>query len=331
MLTALFAAVALAGPPQTSQTDLPTVPTGFEPQGELPIINGKVEDGFPAAVGIGAGGFTLCSASVITPRLLLTAAHCSADLPVELVVAFGEAYFGTEAISPDHSVGFIDARVHPDYIPLSNGGQNLGQYDIAVIELSADSPVEPVWPRLDPLDPDADVGERIWSVGFGLDENGASGTKKSAKLTVDDIDDMFIISESETNRNNANICSGDSGGPQYFELEDGSLEQWAVHSWGDTNCVFNSGSTRTDVAADWLLEQILQTHGTTDRCEIEGRYQDGVCDTFCDEEDLDCANPADLLAAPPDSESAAGGCSTAPGLVGWAPLLLLGLFRRRRA
>ena len=327
MLSGLFTLAALAAPHTQGLSDT-EFPLGDSLGEAAPIINGKVEDGFPAAVGVGAGGFTLCSASLITPRLLLTAAHCSAALPVELVVAFGEAYFGTEASSPDHTVGFVDARVHPDYIPLSDNGANLGQYDLAVIQLSEDAPVEPVWPRLDLLDVEAEVGARVWSVGFGQDENGGSGVKKSAKLTVDEIDDMFVISESQSNRNNANIRSGDSGGSQYFELEDGSLEQWAVHSWGDIGCVFNSGSTRTDIAADWILEQIEITHGTTDQCEIEGRYGDGVCDPDCDTEDIDCAPPPE----PEALEEEAGGCNTTGSLpLGWLLVLpALGLRRTPR-
>lgn len=323
MLTTLIVVAAMAEPLHTVGMPDPAIDPRVDP-----IYFGSVEDGFPAAVGIGAGGFTLCSASLITPRLLLTAAHCSADLPVELVVAFGEAYFGTEAVAPDHAIGFVDAVTHPDYEPLANNGQFLGRFDLAVIVLAEDAPVDPVWPRLEPLDPASAIGDRIWSVGFGLDENGGSGVKRSARLTVDDIDDMFVISESSSNKNGANICSGDSGGPQYRELDDGTYEQWAVHSWGDIDCLFNSGSTRVDVAADWVLEQIEAVHGTTDRCAIEGRYGDGMCDEECIALDTDCVetvDPASFASVEPR-----GGCSTAPGTASWWALAAIAFARRRR-
>ena len=334
MIVPFLAAAALAAPPLHTTTDADGLPDRPEVAAPAPIINGQVEDGFPATVGIGSLGFTLCTASVITPRILLTAAHCSADFPVELIVGFGQAYFGTEAAAADHAIGFVDSAVHPDYEPLTDNGAFLGRFDLAVLVLAEDAPVEPVWPLLEPLDTDAAVGQRVWSVGFGLDENGASGVKRSAKLSIDEIDDMFLISESRTNRNESNICSGDSGGPQYVELDDGSLQQWAVHSWGDIGCVFNSGSTRTDIAADWIEEQIEAVHGTTDRCFILQRYGDGVCDADCPAPDLDCLEPPEIHGAGGASaggdEAASGGCATSPTPAGALPLLLLAAAFRRR-
>ena len=65
------------------------------------IINGVVEDGYPAAVGLGTGGYTACSGSIITPRLVLTAAHCGGDLPVELIVQFGDT--SAEPVAPPNT------------------------------------------------------------------------------------------------------------------------------------------------------------------------------------------------------------------------------------
>jgi hypothetical protein len=189
-----------------------------------------------------------------------------------------------------------------------------------------------------------DIGAKVLSVGFGItDVSGAgSGVKRSAMLTIDRYDNMFIHSDSATNENNANICSGDSGGPQYaFDEETGLWEQWAVHSWGDSNCVATSGSTRTDVIADWLLEQIEEVHGTRDRCEINDRYDDGVCDTFCDTLDPDCVEIPDPLndgKATTDGEiDARGGCgcdtNSAPvggWLIGLVVLLSASSRRLRR-
>ena len=45
---------------------------------------------------------------------------------------------------------------------------------------------------------------------------------------------MFLISNSVTNPNQANICSGDSAA--VFLEEDGEWIKAGVHSWGDVNC-----------------------------------------------------------------------------------------------
>lgn len=302
-----------------------------------PIFFGDVEDDFPAAVGLGAYGFTVCSGSLITPRLVLTAGHCGSDIDLEVVVAFGEAFFGTLATEPDHVRSFADMVVHPDYVPLVSSplGGTLGEFDVAVLELAEDAPVDPIWFRTESLKPRAAEGSEVVSVGFGLTDTSTftGGEKHSAALIVDELDPMFLVSNSATNDEGANICSGDSGGPQYHQEEDGTWLQWAVHSWGDTSCLVQSGSTRTDVVGEWILDQVEAVHGSRDRCEVNGHYGDGVCDRFCDDFDPDCeVVPFEdaVAAATAAGELRAGGCNSAPigGFTG-AAVVLLALARRR--
>jgi secreted trypsin-like serine protease len=301
------------------------LPARAVPPGPPPIINGVVERDYPSTVGLGAAGFTICTGNLITPRVVLTAAHCQADLPLDLLVAFGVAIVGTEASDPKHELALSAASIHPDYRELS--GAFLGENDVGVAILEEDAPddVPPVWIRTAPFTRRDIVGETVTSVGFGLTETNESGVKHSAPLVVSDLDPMFLISESAGNEDGANICSGDSGGPQFHE-RDGIVEQVAVHSWGDLNCRYNSGSTRTDVVADWILAQVEDVHGTTDFCEITGKYGDGACDPTCERTDPDCVTTiADLV-----TYGDVRGCDTSG--VGGLPigvLAALGLLVRR--
>lgn len=301
------------------------------------IVNGELENKWPQVVALGAGNFSACTGSLIAPRVILTAGHCSADLPLELVIQFGQAIFGPDVAQATDRIGLVTGEIHPDYVPLmgGQGGQTLPEYDLALLELAEDAPVEPIWFNTDKLKDNA-VGEEVLSVGFGITSaaGAGGGVKRSATLVVDEIDAQFVLSNVATNPDGANICSGDSGGPQYhYDEATDTWEQWAVHSWGDSNCVYNSGSTRTDVAAEFILDFVERVHGTSDFCELTGRYDDGLCDPSCGAPDPDCNLPSgrgSLLASGGGGESA-GGCQTAPG-PRWAWLVLLPLlgYRRRR-
>jgi V8-like Glu-specific endopeptidase len=300
------------------------------------LVNAELEDGFEFAVALGADlgsqRFSACTGSLITPEIILTAAHCSADLPMDVVVLAGRAFFGP-SLDDAVTVGFSDGWIHPDYVPLQNGiGGTLGRNDVGILVLSEPVDfVEPVWFATASIDDAAD-GAVVTSVGFGVTDpdGGGSGVKRSAELTVDSVDSTFVYSSSSTNVDGANVCSGDSGGPQ-VHWDGERWVQWAVHSWADVSCATQSGSTRVDTVSEWILDQIEDVHGSRDRCEVWGRYGDGACDLDCEVEDVDCLDPAEASYHPPEATGEkASGCNTVGRGAGWAIFALLGIAGRKR-
>lgn len=320
------------------------LPTSLAGPGTFPIVNGEEEDEFPSAVAIGTsedtpflGRMSTCSASLITPRILLTAAHCSEELGAQFGLspeAFrplfrdnGAALIGQDVSDDDTlEVRFAEVLPHPDYDGVS-GFTGTPSHDLELIILTEDAPRPATWFATE-IDDDEIIDAVVTSVGYGV-TNGqsqqGSGIKRSAKLTISRILGEFLVSETDENREEANVCSGDSGGPQYRKSPDGRWLQVSVHSWADQFCTQMSGSTRTDLDVDWILDGVKDVHGTRDFCEASGLYGDGACDAFCDDIDPDC------LA---DEEGEAGGCacdgSGGLPISALLPLTLLALRRRRR-
>lgn len=295
------------------------------------IINGELETDFPATVALGAqlgeSGFSACTGTLITPLIVLSAAHCGGDLPPDLILQVGKAFFGTSVQDTEAVIGFEDFVIHPDYVELdSSVGGTRGSNDFGLLVLSEPAPVQPIFFNSEEMTEEW-IGEEIISVGFGItgaDQND-SGTKRSAFLTVSALEEMFVIANNADNENSANICSGDSGGSQmYFDTE---IDQWvqiAVHSWGDQYCTTYSGSTRTDLVSDWIFETIEAVHGSTDLCEVNGYYDDDECTEFSICQGVD---PACLL----DEEEEKGACQTSDPSLPWIFLLsLIPLGLRRR-
>ena len=303
----------------------------LQPPLAAPVIGGQEESGFPSVVSLGAefGSSTIsaCSGNLITPRIVLTAAHCGEDIPESVIIKVGRAFFGPDIEDYDHAIGFEEYLSHPDYVELT--GFQLGANDIGIAILAEDAPVEPTFVNTTELSDD-DLGRAIKSVGFGVSNSAAgtgSGIKRSADLTLDEFREQFIVAYATDD--GTTICSGDSGGPQFIDV-DGVWVQAAVHSWADADCTHYSGSTRTDLTMDWVLDEVEAYHGSRDLCEINGWYANDVCELLCDEPDPDCfADTGDTGLDKPG-----GGCACSSGSAPTAPWallpLLVGLGLRRR-
>jgi MYXO-CTERM domain-containing protein len=219
----------------------------------LGIVGGTETDGWPA-IGcymIDAGNAGLCTATLVRPDVLLTAAHC-ADGAGEL-----ETWTNAGIIwEATNSEWWTASEVHLH--PLYEAGESYYAHDLAVLIL--DDPIT----SFDYIPVNTVPLDHTWRekplhyVGYGSNSyygGPGSGTKRETDIEIYDYYNETVT----THTDGTNTCTGDSGGPALVDL-DGHWHVVGVNSWvyawehGQDSCNGASVAMRVDHELDFLSE-----------------------------------------------------------------------------
>ena len=189
------------------------------------IVNGTLDNGHPC-VGMLTTGSSLCSATLIGKRTVITAQHCVGSGGLSFSVG-GNRYPSSRAIP------------YPGWRMES---------DIALVILSQ----EPTGVSPCPINIDqVRVGQTVTLVGFGVtgELSGGAGTKRMGQSRISSVDGTtFSIPGG-----GANVCNGDSGGPS-FQTINGQERVVGVHSTKSGFCGMGGTDIRVDAFKDWIQQ-----------------------------------------------------------------------------
>jgi hypothetical protein len=208
-----------------------------------PEMIGGVETSDFAGVGILArNGSDFCTASLIGPQLIVTAAHCVSPKRVNDVFSFhlGPKFVGSTKYAVKDCVS------HARY------DDKASNFDIAYCTTLAPVPAEP-YKMVKKLDASF-LGKPLFLVGYGRNEKPetgpgrGSGIKRKGTIKITELSETKIKAEAP----GVSSCNGDSGGPAFVLGDGGKLELAGVVSCGDRNCSSYGVFTRADVFSEFL-------------------------------------------------------------------------------
>jgi secreted trypsin-like serine protease len=224
-----------------------------------PIINGNADTTDTSVVAIiitpidTSMGVEVCSGTVVSPHVVMTAAHC-VDPAIVGTISDVSIFLGsdfTNVLQDNNPANFVETASR-SFDSAFDPTNPVAGHDIAVVVANAPLSLTPLPINHDSLG-SGDEGSPALAVGFGESDGSnmnSAGPRRSIMTTVLQVDDEHIVLDDV-------ICEGDSGGPTFL-TKDGVQVVAGVHSFTNAmNCVGTGDDTRVDLYASSFVDPAI--------------------------------------------------------------------------
>jgi hypothetical protein len=261
-----------------------------------PIIAGTVNTGDPAIMSLLSFKGNLgarCTATLVTPRLLLAAAHCLTETP-----GFERwVYPGND----DRNVQEKDLLRPQAVVANPRYGSPRQGHDFSIIVLETPLAIRPVPINRAPIE--KALGKNVRYVGYGLTRVGdfnSGGVKRHNTAPLAQVGGLLL-----TIAPNAHgACQGDSGGPLLYDDGQGESIIGIGSFVSNPPCLRESFYQRVDTQLAWIDEQIQKYDPGGLAPPADGGASDAAAAPTADAAAPDASAPPapDAAVSPPGAE-----------------------------
>lgn len=225
------------------------------------IVNGQLatlEDLNATVAILSKDGTQVCTGTLVTDQIIATAAHClieegASDYmgPDELLVHIGALDVRTAQDNLKDALSI--SSIHPAcrFLMTMNAaptpGSGIGREDdIAFVRLREPVPASKMKPIALLPQSKAEqlkVGSPVTISGYGVYdlENDLAARLHITTSTIAQVEQWEVLTARDANGMGSDSCTGDSGGPMYFEADDGQLYLAGVVARGVNDSDFECG------------------------------------------------------------------------------------------
>jgi hypothetical protein len=225
-----------------------------------PILSGTTDTTDTSVVALiifpvgNAQEFAACSGTVVSPHVVMTAAHCLDPAVIGSAIDHVSIFLGSDFSDPAQQANPANLAAVASYsFDQSFDPTNMsGGHDIGAVVATDALSLTPLPMNRSSLG-SGDVGTAVLSVGFGQSDGTnmmSAGPRRSINTTIFGVDDEHIILDDI-------ICEGDSGGPTFITQNNTQVIA-GVHSFTTTdNCIGTGDDTRVDVYGTAFVDPII--------------------------------------------------------------------------